>query len=238
MVVYYGDDTGSYAARINTANYPVYHDPTDSRQYASGAMPYYGASLPNNASVSSLRPDGDWKVQGRHRSLPPPVRRGLSRRRREHSPQSPHPADPIRRAQSVIKDTFTKSTSGVGVGVLGAIIGGLVAREASEAASAPSSSKPGHRGRRHHSDQRYHESERTRLISTLVGAAVGGFGANALEKRIEVGRERTAEKEEAWERKWGRDSRGRRIERVENDDSDDDRGRQRSQRRYRDVYAR
>lgn len=244
MVVYYGNDTGSYAG-----NHPAYYNPDDRRQYVSGAMPpYYGG--PYNASATSLRPD--LEVRGRqHRSLPLPARRDSSRRSRRRQSPSPHPVDPVRRAQSAIKDTFTNSTSGVGVGVLGAIIGGLVAREASDAASKPpatssSSNKTSNGKRRHHSDQRPSaEKEQTRLISTLVGAAVGGFGANALEKRIEVGRQRTAEKEEAWERKWGKDFRGRRIDKdrvVDDDDrnSDDDRGRGRhSQRRYhRDVYAR
>lgn len=242
MIVYYGDDTGSYAG-----NHPAYYNPEDRRHYFPGAMPpYYGG--PYNASATSLRPD--LEVRGRqHRSLPPPARRDSSRSRRRR--QSPHLVDPVRRAQNAIKDTFTNSTSGVGVGVLGAIIGGLVAREASDAASKPSApsssgSKTSNGNHRHHSDQRPSaEKERTRLISTLVGAAVGGFGANALEKRIEVGRQRTAEKEEVWERKWGKDSRGRRIdrERLEDDndgDLDDDRGRRRnSQRRHhRDVYAR
>lgn len=242
MVVYYGDDTGGYAGHVNAPNYSAYHDPADNH-----LPPWYGG--PYNASTANLRPDVEVRRGdgggARHRSLPPPARRGSTRRRRDRSP----PMDPVQRAQSAIKDAFTKSTSGVGVGVLGAIIGGLVAREASDAAVTSSSSSkitPGHGGGRgrsgnyHHSRKRAPaEMERTRLISTLVGAAVGGFGANALEKRIEVARERTAEKEETWERKWGKDSRGRRVDRMEDyDDSDEDGGRRRSQRRYkRDMYA-
>jgi hypothetical protein len=40
------------------------------------------------------------------------------------------------------------------------------------------------------------------LISTVVGAAVGGLGANAIEKRIERGRDRSKENE--GEREGGR----------------------------------
>lgn len=246
MVVYYGEDTGNYAARINTANYTAYQDLADSRPYALGTMPYYGTSFPNSASATSLRPDATLEPRGRHRSTPSPARHdSSSRRRRERSPCSSHPpVDPVRRAQSVVKDTFTNSTSGVGVGVLGAIIGGLVAREASEAAASSNNSfnnQTVHSGRRRHhhhqSDQHSQENnERTRLILTLVGAAVGGLGANALEKRIEVARERTAEEEQAWEKKWGRNSRGRRTDRMEDViGPDDDRDKRRSHRRRGDT---
>lgn len=246
MAVYYGDDDGGYAAHASGPNYPSYHSPADnnSRQ----PLPYYGNVAyyqNNNASATSLRPDyrdGYYydERRGRHRSLPPPERG--NRRRRERSP--PPPRDPIRRAQSSIKDTFTNSTSGVSVGVLGAIIGGLVAREASGAAAASSSSSSSskHKNTHHNSSSSSkpnpNAAERTRLVSTLVGAAVGGFGANALEKRIEVARERTAEKEEAWEKKWGKDLRGRPRNRgyYDDDDGEEDRGRRRSQRR--DVHAR
>lgn len=246
MVVYYGDDTGGYVGHVNAPNYPAYHDPAENR-----LPPWYGSTY--NVSTINLRPDievrRDGDGDGRHRSLLPPVRCGANRRRRDRSP----PTDPVRKAQNAIKDAFTNSTSGVSVGVLGAIIGGLVAREASGAATTNSSSsktKPDHGegGRRrsgnhhhhHHHQKRYPaEQERTRLISTLVGAAVGGFGANALEKRIEVAKERTAEKEEAWEQKWGQSSRDRMADGMDNcDDSDDDRSRRRSQRRYNGTYVR
>lgn len=247
MATYYGDDNGNYG------NYPTYHYSGGSQPYTSGALPYPSQPPyypPPNSSTTNLRPDGLVEMrpspQGlRHRSLPPsPTGRAgnYHHRRRELSPQGAddyysyrhHNIDPVRRVQGAIKDTFSNSTSGVGVGVLGAIIGGLVARGANDATarSKSSSSYGNHHHRHHHRSSHQDNTERSRLVSTLVGAAVGGLGANALEKRIEVARERTAEKEEAWERKWGRDSRGRRTDRIEYDDSeDDDRGRRRSLRR-------
>lgn len=79
------------------------------------------------------------------------------------------------------------------MGVLGAIVGGLAAREASEAAA-----KKGHHGSG--------KETKGQLISTIVGAAVGGLGANAIEKRLEMSRKKTNKEQEAWEKKWGKDS--------------------------------
>ncbi|KAK7747938.1 hypothetical protein SLS53_001190 [Cytospora paraplurivora] len=109
------------------------------------------------------------------------------------------PRDPVDKARHVVENTFSSSNSGLGVGVLGAIVGGLIAREASEATA--------HRSRGHG----HHRSDKAPLVSALVGAAVGGLAANALEKRIEVARAKTAEDEDAWESKWCRDSKGRRT---------------------------
>ncbi|KAL2140822.1 hypothetical protein VTI28DRAFT_3220 [Corynascus sepedonium] len=103
------------------------------------------------------------------------------------------------KARDLLSSNFTPSTSGLGVGVLGAIVGGLAAREASEAvASSSSSSKKGTahghgKGKGRERDRNNHQH----LISTVVGAAVGGLGANAIEKRLEEGRavERGVEKE-------------------------------------------
>lgn len=127
----------------------------------------------------------------------------------------------MKKAQQVFNHTFSNSNSGLEIGILGAIVGGLIAREASEATT--------HRSRGHGSSG----SDKGPLISTIVGAAVGGLAANALEKRIEVARVKTAEKEDAWERKWGRDSRGRRIDR---DHDFGDAGRRESRPRSSDEY--
>ncbi|EJT72021.1 hypothetical protein GGTG_11269 [Gaeumannomyces tritici R3-111a-1] len=101
---------------------------------------------------------------------------------------------PVEKAERAVKNSFTSSNSGLGIGILGAIVGGLAARHASD--SAPKhrhSSSGGH----HHHGSSSGSSERERdqrmLMSTLVGAAVGGLGANALERRLEINREREDE---------------------------------------------
>lgn len=77
--------------------------------------------------------------------------------------------------------------------MIGAIVGGLAAREASRA----SGSRQGHHGRK--------EEDKKVMLSTLVGATVGGLGANAVERRIESGREKTRVEQERWEKKWGKE---------------------------------
>ncbi|KAK1772730.1 hypothetical protein QBC33DRAFT_510563 [Phialemonium atrogriseum] len=105
---------------------------------------------------------------------------------------------PLSRARHALQHTFTPSDSGLGAGVLGAIVGGLAAREASSAAA--SSGGRNHRsGGGSGSSHGHGQRESAALLSTIVGAAVGGLGANALEKRLEAGRERTRTEQERWE---------------------------------------
>lgn len=237
---YYGDDAvglGRYG--YGGANYNQYgaRHAAQARQYASGALPYTEAQLPYNsilnASSSTVNRDAREvrRSRDRHRSLPPPARR-RSRRDRHRSPstssrdEDPGNQDPVRKAHGLIKGAFSNTTSGLGVGVLGAIVGGLVAREASESAT--------HEKGRSHRRRSYHDQERTRLLSTVLGAAVGGLGANAIEKRIEKFRDKGPNKQEDWEKKWHRDSRGRTIE----NNLDDGKVKRRSQRRSGEAYAR
>ncbi|KAI1815054.1 hypothetical protein GGS20DRAFT_584867 [Poronia punctata] len=95
---------------------------------------------------------------------------------------------PIDKARKYVGNTFTDTTTGLGVGVLGALVGGLAGREAAD-----------FRKKGHHDNA---EHKRNQLISTVVGAAVGALGANAVEKRIEVHRQRDEVKQEKWERRW------------------------------------
>ncbi|TLD34228.1 hypothetical protein PspLS_00788 [Pyricularia sp. CBS 133598] len=114
-----------------------------------------------------------------------------------------HNHNPIDQAEHALKHTFTSSNSGIGVGILGAVVGGLAARHITEASSS-SSSRQGHHHHHGSSQQEKKEHEARLLVSTLVGAAVGGLGANALERRIEHNRDRKIEREEEWR---GRDRR-------------------------------
>ncbi|WYZ37409.1 hypothetical protein EsH8_II_000915 [Colletotrichum jinshuiense] len=131
----------------------------------------------------------------RPRSLPPQallVGRPRSRSR-----------SPISKARHAVDNTFTQSSSGIGVGLLGAVVGGLAAREVSEATFRSRNRKEMENGTYHPRSPR--ETEKTRVISTVVGALVGGLGANALERRFEAARERDREQQLAWEKKWGRE---------------------------------
>ncbi|KAK0613605.1 hypothetical protein B0T14DRAFT_591474 [Immersiella caudata] len=125
------------------------------------------------------------------------------------------PHSPLSKAKHVLEHSFSSSTSGLGVGVLGAIVGGLAAREASGAASK----KGGHHG--HGGGGK---NDKGALISTIVGAAVGGLGANAIEKRLEASRKKTKGEQEAWEKKWGKES-GNERERERERDLEEGRGR-------------
>lgn len=127
----------------------------------------------------------------RHRSQPPVSSAGqseLSRRGSDRSDRSPSPErsrddsqSPLGKVKHAADKTFSTSKSGIGVGVLGAIVGGFAAHEASEAASRARDKRDG-RDHHHHGSR---DHQRAALISTIVGAAVGGLGANAIEKRIE-----------------------------------------------------
>lgn len=66
-------------------------------------------------------------------------------------------------------------------------------------------------------------------MSTIVGAAVGGLGANALEKRIEKSRSKTKDEQGRWEKKWGREAKDS-GDRRERDVGDRSRDRERERR--------
>ncbi|KAB5585766.1 hypothetical protein GE09DRAFT_1234428 [Coniochaeta sp. 2T2.1] len=109
------------------------------------------------------------------------------------------PKSPLGKAKHIMSHTFSDSNSGLGVGVMGAIIGGLAAREATEAAGRKGKGGGGH------SRRASNANDGAALLSTIVGAAVGGLGANALEKRIEKSRSKTKDEQGKWEKKWGKD---------------------------------
>ncbi|KAI3317599.1 hypothetical protein HD806DRAFT_526955 [Xylariaceae sp. AK1471] len=157
--------------------------------------PLYPPPSPSTLKVpeSRLRP----------RSLPPPIdsrrssydeerERGYNKYGDSDDSDDGRPRTPIEKARKIVGNTFTDTTRGLGVGVLGALVGGLAAREAVDLTG-----RQHHKG--HHDDA---EHKRNQLISTVVGAAVGALGANAVEKRIENNRARDEIKQEKWERKW------------------------------------
>lgn len=139
---------------------------------------------------------------------------------------------PMSKARNAMQDNFTNSTAGIGASLIGAIAGGYAGRVASGHVS--DKKKGGGRRRRSDADK----DERIRLGATILGAALGGLGANALTNRFEDSKERTRGKQAAWEDRFGPDDdlphydSGRRSEldhrngrgalRGREDDEDDD----------------
>ncbi|KAF9870543.1 hypothetical protein CkaCkLH20_12033 [Colletotrichum karsti] len=139
-----------------------------------------------------------------------------------------HLPSPIGKARHAIDRTFTQSSSGIGVGLLGAVIGGLAAREVSDAAVRTRNRKEMESGTYH--PRPHHDTEKARVISTVVGALVGGLGANALEKRFEAARERDWEQQQLWEKRWGRERDLPHYDTGKEHERDHGRGRTRGQR--------
>ncbi|KAI1381380.1 hypothetical protein F4677DRAFT_402841 [Hypoxylon crocopeplum] len=200
---HHGERTPNYAYS-GGGNYPATYE--ESRQLVAqgnGAplqqityepqTPLYPPQSPSKLLVPDSR--------SRPRSLPPPdeYRRSTRGRRRERGYNKDGDSEdsddgrartPVEKARNFVDNTFTDSTAGLGIGVLGALVGGLAAREAVDATTK-------HNGYHHNTDHK-----RNQLIGTVVGAAVGALGANAVEKRLEVHREKDRIKQEKWERKY------------------------------------
>ncbi|KAI0884833.1 uncharacterized protein GGS22DRAFT_189044 [Annulohypoxylon maeteangense] len=180
--------------RVAAAESPVYEvaQPLKQLTYEPQTTTHRTQS-PSNLQVSDPR--------SRPRSLPPPVeyRRRSRGRRKERGYNKDGETDdsddgrarsPIEKARGFVDNTFSDTTAGLSIGVLGALVGGLAAREAVDATTKRNS---------HHDDT---DHKRNQLIGTVVGAAVGALGANAVEKRLEVHREKEKIKQEKWERKF------------------------------------
>ncbi|KAI1388444.1 uncharacterized protein F4822DRAFT_246656 [Hypoxylon trugodes] len=160
--------------------------------------PFYPPQSPSNLDVPELH--------SRPRSLPPfeerrRSTRGRRRERRYNKDSDSEDSDderartPLDKARNFVDNTFTNSTAGLGIGVLGALVGGLAVREAVDATSK-------HNNYNHEGA----DYKRNQLIGTVVGAAVGALGANAVEKRLEVHRERDRIKQDKWDRKFRPDA--------------------------------
>ncbi|WDK09526.1 hypothetical protein CGRA01v4_00805 [Colletotrichum graminicola] len=199
---------------------------------SSPVYPYYGPESPlspRDANALQIPPH----PRHRPRSLPPQAL-ALGGRPRSRS----RPRSPIGKARHAIDNTFTQSSSGIGVGLLGAVIGGLAAREVSDATVRTRNRKEMENGTYRPRSPR--ETEKARVITTVVGALVGGLGANALERRFEIARQRDREQQEAWERKWGRERDLPHYDTGRDHELDHGRGRPRNRRRdeWDDGYPR
>lgn len=215
----------------------------DTGPYVSGAIP---PEVANGAARSYYELDSPLSPrdtnalqlpqppQYRPRSVPPaafavsrgrpcPRSRSRSRSRSRHRPRTP-----LGKARHAVDHTFSNSSSGIGVGLLGAVVGGLAAREVSDAVLRNRTHKEIEKGTYH--PRSPHDTEKARVISTVVGALVGGLGANALERRFESARERDRVQQAAWERRWGRDRDLPHHDTSREHDRDHGRGRPRARR--------
>lgn len=119
---------------------------------------------------------------------------------------------PLSKAKATMDDNFTRSTAGIGASLLGAVAGGWAARQAGETLSRRRRDKQEHedfhsgRRRRRSDADGDAQDDKIRLASTILGAAIGGLGANALANRFEDSKVKTRAHQDAWEDKWGSDS--------------------------------
>ncbi|KAI1404110.1 hypothetical protein F4819DRAFT_448694 [Hypoxylon fuscum] len=182
-------------------NYPTSYE--EARQLTNERDMAYGGAPPPKLLTYESQSSSNLQVpesRSRPRSLPPPVEYRRSSRGRRSEIRYDRDDDsedsdgrsrtPVDKARHFVDDKFSNSTAGLGVGVLGALVGGLAAREAVDAT------------RKHDNRHRGSDYKRNQLIGTMVGAAVGALGANAVEKRLEVHREKDRIKQEKWERKY------------------------------------
>ncbi|KAK8039427.1 hypothetical protein PG993_007838 [Apiospora rasikravindrae] len=203
--------TSAWGAPPRGVDYEPPNSPTSLRVPRSAQSPRPRSLPPPIGWRSSGSRDGDdeedyyYRDDRRDRRDP----RDGGSRQREHSrtrrddDQGGESPSPLDKARNLLKDTFSDSTAGFGVGVVGALLGGLAAREAAEATS--------HHGRHHSQDSNEEAAaRRNQALATMVGAAVGALGANAVEKRLELGRDRELEQERSRDRDRGyrRGSRG------------------------------
>lgn len=106
--------------------------------------------------------------------------------------------DPVHRARGIINSNFSQTRAGIGAGIVGAVVGGLIAKQASEAAFRRRQKQSG-RPRRHSTENV------PRVASTVLGAVAGALGANAITHRLEDARERNKSQQLAWEERHGRE---------------------------------
>ncbi|RYP48016.1 hypothetical protein DL768_006007 [Monosporascus sp. mg162] len=189
---------GTYTSevpRIPSPGRTTYPGPTSQARLAYGPKELFYPPPPRDASNLQIAKS---RSQSRPRSLPPPAEyrpppssRELTKERWRRARAGDNsdddnksdvetPRTPLVKARGIIGDMFTDSAGGLGVSLLGAVVGGIAAKEASDATSR-------HNGHRRRGDP---EHRRNQILSTAVGAVVGALGANAFEKRLEDNRER------------------------------------------------
>lgn len=196
---------------------PEYHSGGGgaARPYDPDYRPFDSSSRVDERDTLRLEPPPS---HSRPRSVPPPntavvhrprgrspsiaSTRSVSERDDQLSLHRDRSTSPVSKARNVVQDNFTNSTAGIGVGLIGAVVGGLVARQASDAVSRRRSQKDHRRRSRDYDED---DNNTTRVVSTILGAVAGGLGANALANRFEDSRDRDRAHQHAWERRHGRE---------------------------------
>lgn len=189
---YYSGAGGGPAVGFGDPGRPFRDDAPYEREEMSLMPPAH-----NYGRANSVPPGNALAYRGRDESPPYARSRGgesSSRRRRSRSRDSDDSRrsrrrddeSPMSRARNAIDDNFTNSSTGIGAGILGAVVGGFVANKASDAAFKGKGNQRRHSGDNH---------EMVRGVSTLLGAVAGGLGANAFANHIEGEREKRRERE-------------------------------------------
>lgn len=155
--------------------------PDSSRARPRSVPPSTTAMIRHRSTPSRSSSDSDSDDDPRQRSR-------STRSYRDRSPS------PLARARNAVEDNFSGSAAGIGAGLLGAVVGGLVAREATDAAT-----------RHKHKSKGYDDrdgDDRTRMVSTILGAVAGGLASNAIANRVEDSREKDKVREREWDRRY------------------------------------
>ncbi|KAI5457247.1 hypothetical protein BGZ63DRAFT_408005 [Mariannaea sp. PMI_226] len=124
-------------------------------------------------------------------------RRYRGSRSRSHRGRGERSPSPLSRARDVVEDNFSHSAAGIGAGLLGAVVGGLVAREAADGVARHKHKSKGYDSR--------DSDDKTRMVSTILGAVAGGLASNAIANRVEDSREKDRVREREWERRYTRE---------------------------------
>ena len=164
-----------------------------------------GIPLSNDVRSNSVPPRSSALVHRPASPSPPSSRSsspsGRGRVNASSYPPNPRGHDPLHdteiKARGLLQNHFSQTRAGIGAGIVGAVVGGLVAKQASEAAFSRRQGTKGRQRRRHRSS----ESQRIpRIVSTVLGAVAGGLGANAITHHVEEAREKSRHQHIRWER--------------------------------------
>lgn len=113
--------------------------------------------------------------------------------RHDTSKEDDYELNTDRRARS-IQNNFSQTRAGIGAGIVGAVVGGLAANQASEAAFRRKKKQSG-------LPRRHSAEAMPRIVSTVLGAVAGSLGANAITHKVEDLGARRKHEQVVWERK-------------------------------------
>jgi len=157
-------ETGNLIPTLDGQNtYSAHHSIMSSPRSTNQDIVYDGRGRGGSAHQDYYVSGALQGPQRRSLHVPAPYLRPRSAPPRRRDRSSSRGRSPMSGTRNVVKDTFTSSLPGLGVGVVGAVVGGLAARELSDAAARRRSRSPNH-----------HQT--SRLLTSLAGAAALGLG--------------------------------------------------------------